>query len=691
MHITADDPRFMSEFDAQKYVEMLLRSQSQSVVLYTHSHVGLCNFPTKVGQMHPGLKGRDILREMIDECHKHGIGVAAYYSVIYDTWAYRTHPDWRIIGADGQPVAERSRYGVCCVNSPYRDHVASIVEELCWNYEFEGIRFDMTFWPRVCYCHHCQECFARETGRDLPKVINWEDPHWVSFQRKREEWLVDFAALQTATVRRFKPGASIEHQASTYHAGWRLGVTQRLARENTFLQGDFYGDSLQGSVARKMFYNLTENRPGAFETSIGVDLRNYTALKSKELLTCKAYAALADASAFLFIDSIDPVGTLNPTVYDKMGHIFEQTKVYEPHVGGELCQDVGIYLSTESKCDFADNGKPVDGAGLSSSMPHVEAVQGAAKALIEHHLPFGVITKKSLKNLAQHKIVVLPDVLMMDQEEADAFREYVRAGGSLYASRYTSLITKDGRRQPDFLLADVFGASYKGETQENFTYIAPAEAGRDRALASLFGEYTVRHPLGLKTQQMKIEAAPGAQVLGRLVLPYTDPSDPMRYASIHNNPPGVYTGRPAMVMNRFGKGAAIYVGGAIENNDPSRDVFVALLRLLAPSFSFEADAPKAVEMTVFHQADRGRIIINLLNFQKDLPNIPVEGIRARVRLASPERGAAPFGKGEGSRPGVRRLIGLPGETPVSYEVKDGYVHFVAPRFETFQMLALEYR
>ena len=64
-----------------------------------------------------------------------------------------------------------------------------------------------------------------------------------------------------------------------------------------------------------------------------------------------------------------------------------------------------------------------------------------------------------------------------------------------------------------------------------------------------------------------------------------------------------------------------------------------------------------------------------MNFQKDLPNIPVEGIRARVRLD---------GKA------VRRLVVLPSETPVSYEVKDGTVHFVAPRLETFLMLALEY-
>jgi hypothetical protein len=42
-----------------------------------------------------------------------------------------------------------------------------------------------------------------------------------------------------------------------------------------------------------------------------------------------------------------------------MGQI-EETGAYEKYLGGKPCQEVGIYLSTESKCDFADNGKSLD-------------------------------------------------------------------------------------------------------------------------------------------------------------------------------------------------------------------------------------------------------------------------------------------------------------------------------------------
>jgi len=670
MHITDDDERFMSRFDAATYVNMLKLARAQSAVVYAHSHVGLCYFPTKVGRMHAGLRGRDILGEVIDHCHENGIYVDVYLSVIFDTWAYRQNPDWRIMDADGNEAAAHSRYGICCPNSPYRDYIAALAEEVCRGYPFEGIRFDMTFWPRVCYCPHCQARFAAEVSGELPKTINWEDPRWVSFQRKREEWLVDFAALLTRTVKGGNAEITVEHQASTYHAGWQLGVTVALSRQCDFLQGDFYGDALQGSFARKLFQNLSPKLPYGFETCVSVDLGNYTTLKSRELLTAKASASLADGGAFVFIDSIDPLGTLNRAAYERMGAVFGGMEGYEQDLGGKPCQDVAVYLSTESKCDFADNGRPVDGPGPSGRTPHVDAAFSAARSLIDNHIPWGVVTQRNLGDLSRYQLLVLPNVLMMSEEEADAIREYVRGGGSLYASRYTSLITKDGRRLLDFLLADVLGVSCRGETKEGFTYIAPVEGWEH-----LLPEYTTEHPAGLYGPQFLVEPQPGATVLGRIVLPYTDPADPTRFASIHNNPPGVPTDHPAIVLNHFGQGKAIYAAGDLEAADPHRGIFISLVHLLAGPFAFEADAPKCVEVTLFDQPDRRRYLISLVNFQRELPNIPVQDIRVRVRL-------------NGKRP--RHLRVLPAGTELGYELAGEYAQFTVPRVDTLAMVALDY-
>ena len=167
MHIPDWDSKFLSEFDADRYVAALVRSRAQSIVCYAHSHVGLFNYPTKIGQQHGGLKGRDIVAEMIERCHRRGIAVVLYVSVIHDRWASDQHPDWRIVHPNGGNFGQGSRHGFVCPNSPYREYVRAWTRELAERYDCEGVRFDMTFWTCVCYCPHCQRRWRDEVGGDV--------------------------------------------------------------------------------------------------------------------------------------------------------------------------------------------------------------------------------------------------------------------------------------------------------------------------------------------------------------------------------------------------------------------------------------------------------------------------------------------------------------------------------------------
>ena len=52
MHIEDTDGLYLSEFSPEAYVENLKRCKANYAMIYYQSHVGLCNFPTKVGIMH---------------------------------------------------------------------------------------------------------------------------------------------------------------------------------------------------------------------------------------------------------------------------------------------------------------------------------------------------------------------------------------------------------------------------------------------------------------------------------------------------------------------------------------------------------------------------------------------------------------------------------------------------------------
>ena len=670
MHIPDWDPAFLSKFDAAQYVSRLQQSRAQSIVLYAQSHVGLFNYPTKVGRQHEAWKGRDALGDLITRCREAGIAVQAYTSVIFDRWAAVEHPEWRPVDVNNNPLGV-GRFGLCCPNSPYREYVRAWVTELCERYEMEGIRFDMTFWPTVCFCRHCQKRWADEAGGgELPRQMDWLDERWVAFQRKREQWLGDFAALCTGTVKKIRPNRTVEHQASSLSGSWTMGGTGALVAQNDFLQGDFYGDALQGSFVRKLLGGLTPNRPFGFETSYALSLDNHTTGKSEALLEAKACAAIADSAAFIFIDAIDPVGTVNPRAHDRMGRIFDRLMPYYAHLerDAERVADVGVYYSLESKFSYHGNPRP---AGADASDTHTPAAMDAARHLMAAHLPLDVITKKDLApagKLERLKVLVLPNVNVMDDEEAEALRAWVQQGGALYASGITSGVDTRGRRRDDFILADVFGATLKtSDWTPRVHYLAPTEAGQ-----KFFPDHDRTYPPMSRGFFMDVAARPGAEVLATLTLPWP-PNERGDFSSIHSNPPWQETDRPVLIATRFGEGRAIYSASLLESVSGLESTFVSLIRSMFSAWRVEATAPAAVEVTTFHQPSRNRYTVSLINFQKELPNVPVEGAEVRLRLADVR---------------VRSVTLLPKDEPVPHRTEDDVTSFVAPRLETLAMFAV---
>jgi len=306
---------------------------------------------------------------------------------------------------------------------------------------------------------------------------------------------------------------------------------------------------------------------------------------------------------------------------------------------------------------------------LGDNMPHLNAALNVTNCFISNHIPFGVITKKDLNNLSRYKVLVLPNVLMMSNEEVEAIKNYVQSGGCLYASKYTSLVTIDGTKHDNFLLSELFSVSYEGETKEDLTYISPTENNTD-----LFLDYSQKYPLSILGTQLKIKAKKDVEILGKMVLPYTDPKEPGKYASIHSNPPGIWTEQPAIVFNNYGKGNVIYVNSDMENNSHHHQIFLNLIRKLYPHpLSFESDAHNSVEITLFHQQERKQFILNLVNFQKEFPIIPNHGIKVTIKIDNKR---------------VKQVVELPAENELTFELKNEFVKLQIPQLKMFAMVAI---
>lgn len=669
IHIPDWHPALLSKFNAVDWVSNMATAGVQSLLQYTNSHVGLCLWRTNVGQRHANMGDRDFFGEVVAECRKHDIHPLAYVSVIHDNWAFEHHPDWRIMQADGYAQLN-GRYGTVCPNSPYRDYLTAIVREIASNYAIDGMFFDMTFWPAICYCPHCTARFWSEHHAEPPRIVNWDDPLWRSFQRARERWLLDFAMQATATAKQCRPGITVNHQFSTVFHNWAPAVPLELTQACDYVGGDFYGGPLQHSLACKAYYGLTQSYPFEFHTSRTRLYTDHVTVKPMEEIRTEAFVASLHSAALMLVDYINADGTLNSDVYRFLGELSRQRAIFEPYLGGRLCADIALYFDKNSVYIPDEQNVHVTQLRSVDRCPHREALVGIARILQQEHIPFGVITNITLDQLASYRAVFIPSVLEITVEQAEVFRQFVANGGILIASGKSSL-DRFATPAPRFLLEDVYGLKYLGITGTTITYMTPHDA---QVRQAVFPQDHLSFAGGMVMTEPHEETT----VLAQISLPFIEPEIGRvigsRFAAIHSNPPAQHpTSYPAITMHTYGKGIAVWMAAPFEATDEyvnSQLIAHLVRRVLPVPFWFEAGTHTSVEVTLFDQPERNRMLLGMLNTQGQLPQIPVG---ATVRLRCPN----------GRR--ITSIEQLPDRSRIEIVALDQYVQFNAAPFDCFCM------
>jgi len=679
MHIPDWDDAFLAEYDPKRIVATYKRAGADSVMIYCQSHTGLAYWPTEVGTPHRALQGRDLVGETLSRLREADIEAFSYYSLTYNNLAFHNHPDWRLVPA--APIVgggfAGKRYGIVCPNSrEYREFALSEVRELIERYDFDGVFFDMTFWPAVCICPSCSDRYRSETGSEIPMRVDWLSDEWCRFQETRQRWLVEYAREFSSAVKEIRPELPVFHNSAVALFNWTRGFSFEMAEENDFLGGDFYGDSHEQLLVSKLMTNLSNGRPVEFMTSVSTHLTDHGAYKPPLQLELQALSCLLFSAALRFIDAVNPDGTICTGAYEVVGGIFERLKRYEPFLGGTPVEEIAVYLSDRSKMSFVENGTALEDPTLRSSpMPHIDAAKGAVRALQEAHLPFGVITKKQLSSLGRYRVVVLPNVLRMDEREVEALRGYVKQGGCVYASGLTSLTTTDGTRRGDFMLGELFSCTFDGSVSLPSAYVRLTEPGLKALIAP-------REHLAVKGFPAVALHGKGS-VLAELTLPYGYPEEgsvfDRSWASIHSSPPWTTTGVPMVVESRFGKGRVIYSSAALEGEaDPFHArLFVGLVRRLFGGIPFfEATTHPAVWMSVHRQQSPNRLVFAFLNYQEQLPPIPIANISVRLHLPV-------------SNPLPAVTIAPERKELHTVRLDDDSIEFVLDRLDTFSMVVVE--
>jgi hypothetical protein len=406
-----------------------------------------------------------------------------------------------------------------------------------------------------------------------------------------------------------------------------------------------------------------------------------------DLLRLSVMVTYLHHGACLLIDAINPVGTIDSRVYKKIGEVFREAEPFEPYLSiGTHVYDVGLYFNMFAKMDNMENGKSVDDAVCDTAQPHEKAVMEAANSLRAHHIPYTVLNNWRLELLPNARVLVLSDVPFLNEKETAAIKEYIENGGNAYIS---------GRTNPA-LIEEIFGVKFEGYTEHGITYISPTEEG----LSVMRGEFTREYPLVMFERQAQYKGTPSGKIYGTMTLPYTIPNprssvismpsdsraeqkdlnDPMyRFVSIHSNPPGVFTDRPAMMETDFGKGRVFYSSLPIERakREQHSDIFSGIIKRLLdekPSVFASSDAPETVECILFGDNEKKIKLLGLVNIQESFHTIPVRDFTVSVYSEIPPK----------------EVVVLPGRKNIPFRYENKYIQIYIDLINLYSMLLLQF-
>lgn len=126
------------DFDAKEWVKIAKDAGMKYITFTSRHHDGFSNWNTLLSDwniMNTPYFGRDLLKELADECHKEGIKLVLYYSLI--DWSRDDYQYWTGRTGQGCGRTERGSW------NSYIDFMKAQLTELLTNYgEISGIWFD---------------------------------------------------------------------------------------------------------------------------------------------------------------------------------------------------------------------------------------------------------------------------------------------------------------------------------------------------------------------------------------------------------------------------------------------------------------------------------------------------------------------------------------------------------------------
>lgn len=469
VNITEKDPE---RYDIEWWRKYWKRTATQGVVINAGGIVAY--YPSKIPlhQHAQYLNGIDLFGKLCKAAHDDGLAVFARMdSNRAHEEFYRAHPDWFSIDINGKPYKAGDLY-ISCIFSPYyTEHLTAVLREIATLYKPEG--FTDNSWSgqgrdAICYCNNCKKSFLSRSGKEIPRIKNWDDKtyrEWIrwNYDRRLEIWdlnnLTTKAAGGLNCIWAGMNSGSISGQSRSFRDYKEICKRADIIMLDDQARNDAEGFQHNGEIG-KILHGLL-----GWEKLVPESMAMYQAGRPQFRVASKP---TAEARMWM-INGI--AGGIQPwwhhvaayhedrRMYQTAAPVFQWHKRNEAFlINRTPVATVGVVWSQQNT-DFYGR----DNAGELVDLPW----RGMTQALLRARIPYLPVHADHIdRDASQFSVLVLPNLAGMSNNQVNSVKKFVEAGGSLIATGDTSLYDEWGDKRTDYALADLFGAHFVNITDK---------------------------------------------------------------------------------------------------------------------------------------------------------------------------------------------------------------------------------
>lgn len=651
--------------DVDAYVQSMVAASANVVMLNVGGIVA--NYPTKLDYhyQNPYLNNRDLVGELVKKLHAKGIKVIGRFdfSKINERYADQK-PEWLYVSTSGKHVHFNGQSHTCPNGGYQQEYSFEILKEVITTYPLDGIFFNMIGYTTtdyggtyhgICQCGSCKKRFQTETGMELPTQADMADPVFRRYNTFKKTTADELFYKIGDYVKKLNPTLII----NTYSDA---GVDMIRDESSSWLT-DTYEWNYSGTdhVKRVLGSYKTKTPSNVFIHFIAIPFR-HTATSPN-------------------IGRVWLLGNMlngAPLDYNVIGTLLNQ----EDRAFIPIMNDLyGFHKKNEQ---YFTNLKPISHVGLIKGSE--KEYRGLIKLLSEEHIMYDIIEPKTIgqesapRPLQDYDTIILGDVTNMSDQQTAQLDEYVKQGGKLLVTGFSSTNDETGKPMNAIRLQSLgVSTDYDVFPRTNSTYLQLSNKDKQALGTNQFKDLDL---LMLYSDFLKCKPTASAQPYLRLL------------PAVRFGPPekSYYTDTdlsdsPGVIINTYGKGQTVFIPWRLgtqyefKGHHGHRALFASAVQtIFKTSSSLSTDASPLLEMT--HMANRGGAFewIGLINHSGQLGaslREPVPIIQTAVRFRS-------------TKP-IKALRLMRSEQDVPFSQKNGWVECTVPRVEDFELLVCLYK